>query len=162
MTQMELDLYESLNFHKWYSELISNFICKEDEILRKHDRKKVEEILTELGYCYTYYSSSKIFNVSSKFSGVNYFCNPEIKGGLVRVYLYAENTESNKRIGDNLISTCRLMEIAKNNDSGRYMLLPRFRNYQELKQILQNVFNKFEEFKLAVHNSRILESHHPA
>lgn len=158
MTTDELELFESLNLHDWYKELISEFNCDEDQILRKIDRKTVEVILKELGYCFSYYSASKIFNVPTKYNGIDFFCNPEVRGGLVKVYLYAENSTSNKTLGDNLISICRLMEITKGEDSGKYMLLPRYRNSEELKQILQIVFTKYEEFKIAVVNSKLLES----
>lgn len=162
MAPAEVDLFESLDFYNWYKELISKYNCEEEEILRKVDRKVIETILKDLGYCFSYYSSSKIFNVPTKYNGIDFYCNPEIKDGLVRVYLYAENSSSKVKVGDNLISICRLIEIAKGKDSGKYMLLPRFRNHEELKEIMRSIFDKYEEFKVAVIDSKILKSNHPA
>lgn len=158
MTSEELKLYESLNFYNWYKRLILYFYCEENEMLRKPEKKEVEKILKNLNYSYTYFSDSKIYNIHTKYGGIDFYCNLEVSGGLVNVYLFAENQRTKKRIGNNLISTCRLIEIAKREDSGKYMLLPRYRSYEELQKILREIFLKYEEFKVALFKSKIIDS----
>lgn len=155
MKNEELELYDTLDMCNWYRELLSMYNCDSKEIMRKHDRKVIEKIIQEFGYCSIYYSESKIFSIITLFGGIEFQCNFEIKDGLVNIYLISRLIQSEFQIGNSLIITCRMIEIKKNSDSGRYMLLPRFRNYEELHSLFRKVFTKYEEYKIAVFKSSI-------
>ena len=87
MKNEELELYDTLDMCNWYRELLSMYNCDSKEIMRKHDRKVIEKIIQEFGYCSIYYSESKIFSIITLFGGIEFQCNFEIKDGLVNIYL---------------------------------------------------------------------------
>ena len=149
MTNKELDFFEELNIHAWYSELSNDFMCEVEEMLEKPSRKEIEQVLDKFGYCYKYQPESKIYCFITIFDGIEFNCNPELRRGMVRVSFFAKNLKTGRIVGSQFSVISRMMEIMKGQDSGAYIRNPRYRNYEELYQILERVFNKYEEFKVA-------------
>ena len=124
--------------------------------MEKPSRKEIEQLLDKFGYCYKYQPLSKIYCFVTIFNGIEFNCNPGLRWGMVDVNFFAKNLGTGRIVGSTLSSICRMMEIAKDRDSGAYILPPRYKNYEELFQILERVFKKYEEFKVAVIESGIL------
>lgn len=156
MNSGELELFEKINIHDWYLKLSEDFFCPIDEKLEKTSRKEIESVLGKFNYCYSYSPLSKIYGVITIYDGIEFNCNPEIRYGSVRINFFAKNISSGKLIGSTLHGICREIEIAKGNIDANNILSPRFKTYEELYQILERVFKKYEEFKVAVIESGIL------
>ena len=148
MNKAEVELVEKLNLFDWYVKLVLKNTCAIQDMLRKPERKMVEKILGDLGYCCVYYPESKVYGISTKYAEIEFYCNPQLQNGDVRVHLFAQ--KGNHKVGGNLISTCRMYEIAKGKDSGKYLLSPRFRDYTQLRDILKEVLDMYEKFKVAI------------
>ena len=157
MTKENLIFFESIDIHRWYSMLSKEYLIDHNEMLTNPKRKEIEKIIDGFGYCYSYSSTSKIYNIPTKLGPYTFYCNPEFRHGFISVILFAENVDTEKKMGDSFISICRQIEIAKGEDSGKYMIRPRFRNYNEIEKILSSVFKFYEKFKLNVLESKILE-----
>ena len=151
----EIEIYDEIGICVWYQELINNYWCDADEIMRKADRKVVSSLIQELGYYSIYFPESRIYGVSTLFDGIRFECNCEIHQGLVNIYLISKDVNTGQQIGNSIILICRMIEIQNESDSGRYMLLPRFKDYTDLHNLLKLIYLKFEEYKVAVYNSNI-------
>ena len=157
MTLAEIEIYESLDIYNWYKKLISEFNYKDDS-LQKINRKYVEAIFVEFDYCFSYSSESKIYEIPTRYNGIDFYCNPQFKYGSVDIHLWAEKKKDKIQIGSTLMVICKRIEISRGEeDTYNYLGRPRYRNYDDIREIMRIVFSKFEEYKIAVVNSKIFE-----
>ena len=149
LSKKELEIFEKINLYERHSN-ISNQYRFEDK-LKDYSNDKTIEIVKELGYSAKYRKKEKFFQIIETIDGIKFYFHFSLKYGLVEVIMYWECI-NNKDIwgGGTFAGICKKIEIAKNEEKEGYIKDARFRNYEDLKNILREYFLIYEDLKTEV------------
>ncbi len=147
-----MSVYNNINYYSRYKDLSEKYFT-EEERLEKIDKKIVLNILSDLGYTGKYNSRESFFQIQEDFRNKKFYFNINLKYGLVELIfglLDDIDEEKNQIIGGTACGVCELIEINKGQESNEYIKDPRFRTYEELKEILKEAFSLYEDLKKEV------------
>ena len=149
LSKKELEIFEKINLYERHSN-ISNQYRFEDK-LKDYSNDKTIEIVKELGYSAKYRKKEKFFQIIETIDGIKFYFHFSLKYGLVEIIIYWECI-NNKDIwgGGTFAGICKKIEIAKNEEKEGYIKKARFRNYEDLKNILREYFLIYEDLKTEV------------
>ena len=149
LSKKELEIFEKINLYERHSN-ISNQYRFEDK-LKDYSNDKTIEIVKELGYSAKYRKKEKFFQIIETINEMKFYFHFSLKYGLVEVIMYWECI-NNKDIwgGGTFAGICKKIEIAKNEEKEGYIKKARFRNYEDLKNILREYFLIYEDLKTEV------------
>ena len=149
LSKKELEIFEKINLYERHSN-ISNQYRFEDK-LKDYSNDKTIEIVKELGYSAKYRKKEKFFQIIETINEMKFYFHFSLKYGLVEVIMYWECI-NNKDIwgGGTFAGICKKIEIAKNEEKEGYIKDARFRNYEDLKNILREYFLIYEDLKTEV------------
>ena len=149
LSKKELEIFEKINLYERHSN-ISNQYRFEDK-LKDYSNDKTIEIVKELGYSAKYRKKEKFFQIIETIDGIKFYFHFSLKYGLVEIIIYWECI-NNKDIwgGGTFAGICKKIEIAKNEEKEGYIKDARFRNYEDLKNILREYFLIYEDLKTEV------------
>ena len=149
LSKKELEIFEKINLYEKHSN-ISNQYRYEDK-LKDYSNDKTIEIVKELGYSAKYRKKEKFFQIIETIDGIKFYFHFSLKYGLVEVIMYWECiNDKDKWGGGTFAGICKKIEIAKNEEKEGYIKKARFRNYEDLKNILREYFLIYEDFKTEV------------
>ena len=149
LSKKELEIFEKINLYERHSN-ISNQYRFEDK-LKDYSNDKTIEIVKELGYTAKYRKKENFFQIIETTNKLKFYFHFSLKYGLVEVIMYWECI-NNKDIwgGGTFAGICKKIEIAKNEEKEGYIKKARFRNYEDLKNILREYFLIYEDLKTEV------------
>ena len=149
LSKKELEIFEKINLYERHSN-ISNQYRFEDK-LKDYSNDKTIEIVKELGYSAKYRKKEKFFQIIETINEMKFYFHFSLKYGLVEVIMYWECI-NNKDIwgGGTFAGICKKIEIVKNEEKEGYIKDARFRNYEDLKNILREYFLIYEDLKTEV------------
>ena len=149
LSKKELEIFEKINLYERHSN-ISNQYRFEDK-LKDYSNDKTIEIVKELGYSAKYRKKENFFQIIETINEMKFYFHFSLKYGLVEVIMYWECI-NNKDIwgGGTFAGICKKIEIAKNEEKEGYIKKARFRNYEDLKNILREYFLIYEDLKTEV------------
>ena len=149
LSKKELEIFEKINLYERHSN-ISNQYRFEDK-LKDYSNDKTIEIVKELGYSAKYKKKENFFQIIETINEMKFYFHFSLKYGLVEVIMYWECI-NNKDIwgGGTFAGICKKIEIAKNEEKEGYIKKARFRNYEDLKNILREYFLIYEDLKTEV------------
>ena len=124
-------------------------------MLRKTKSSDIKRILTNLGYVSTYTAVGRAHLVQSRFDGILFNCNTQVRHGNVDFVFTA--VKSSQVVGGAIGTLCKEIEIYEHRDSGKYLNYLRIKNLNQLEEILGQVYKMQERYKVQVYNSRILD-----
>ena len=149
LSKKELEIFEKINLYERHSN-ISNQYRFEDK-LKDYSNDKIIEIVKELGYSAKYRKKEKFFQIIEIIDGIKFYFHFSLKYGLVEVIMYWECiNDKDKWGGGTFAGICKKIEIAKNEEKEGYIKDARFRNYEDLKNILREYFLIYEDLKTEV------------
>ena len=149
LSKKELEIFEKINLYERHSN-ISNQYRFEDK-LKDYSNDKTIEIVKELGYSAKYRKKEKFFQIIETINEMKFYFHFSLKYGLVEVIMYWEYENNKDLSGGGLLSVvCKLIEIAKNEEKEGYIKKARFRNYEDLKNILREYFLIYEDLKISL------------
>ena len=149
LSKKELEIFEKINLYERHSN-ISNQYRFEDK-LKDYSNDKTIEIVKELGYSAKYRKKEKFFQIIETIDGIKFYFHFSLKYGLVEVIMYWECiNDKDKWGGGTFAGICKKIEIAKNEEKEGYIKDARFRNYEDLKNILREYFLIYEDLKTEV------------
>ena len=149
LSKKELEIFEKINLYERHSN-ISNQYRFEDK-LKDYSNDKTIEIVKELGYSAKYRKKEKFFQIIETINEMKFYFHFSLKYGLVEVIMYWECiNDKDKWGGGTFAGICKKIEIAKNEEKEGYIKDARFRNYEDLKNILREYFLIYEDFKTEV------------
>ena len=128
ISKKELEIFEKINLYERHSN-ISNQYRFEDK-LKDYSNDKTIEIVKELGYSAKYRKKEKFFQIIETINEMKFYFHFSLKYGLVEIIMYWECINNEEKKGD----------IKK----------ARFRNYEDLKNILREYFLIYEDLKTEV------------
>ena len=149
LSKKELEIFEKINLYERHSN-ISNQYRFEDK-LKDYSNDKTIEIVKELGYSAKYRKKEKFFQIIETIDGIKFYFHFSLKYGLVEIIMYWECINNKDKWGGGTFAgICKKIEIAKNEEKEGYIKKARFRNYEDLKNILREYFLIYEDLKTEV------------
>ena len=149
LSKKELEIFEKINLYERHSNISNQY--RFEETFENYSNEKVIEIVKELGYSAKYKKKENFFQIIETINEMKFYFHFSLKYGLVEVIMYWECI-NNKDIwgGGTFAGICKKIEIAKNEEKEGYIKDARFRNYEDLKNILREYFLIYEDFKTEV------------
>ena len=149
LSKKELEIFEKINLYERHSNISNQY--RFEETFENYSNDEVIKIVKELGYSAKYRKKEKFFQNFETINEMRFYFHFSLKYGLVEVIMYWECI-NNKDIwgGGTFAGICKKIEIAKNEEKEGYIKKARFRNYEDLKNILREYFLIYEDFKTEV------------
>ena len=149
LSKKELEIFEKINLYERHSNISNQY--RFEETFENYSNEKVIEIVKELGYSAKYKKKENFFQIIETINEMRFYFHFSLKYGLVEIIMYWECI-NNKDIwgGGTFAGICKKIEIAKNEEKEGYIKKARFRNYEDLKNILREYFLIYEDLKTEV------------
>ena len=149
LSKKELEIFEKINLYDRYRDI--NNLYRFEETFENYSNDEVIKIVKELGYTAKYRKKENFFQIIETINKLKFYFHFSLKYGLVEVIMYWECI-NNKDIwgGGTFAGICKKIEIAKNEEKEGYIKDARFRNYEDLKNILREYFLIYEDLKTEV------------
>ena len=149
ISKKELEIFEKINLYERHSNISNQY--RFEETFENYSNDEVIEIVKELGYSVKYRKKEKFFQMIETINEMKFYFHFSLKYGLVEIIMYWECI-NNKDIwgGGTFAGICKKIEIAKNEEKEGYIKKARFRNYEDLKNILREYFLIYEDLKTEV------------
>ena len=149
LSKKELEIFEKINLYDRYRDI--NNLYRFEETFENYSNDEVIKIVKELGYTAKYRKKENFFQIIKTINEMKFYFHFSLKYGLVEIIMYWECI-NNKDIwgGGTFAGICKKIEIAKNEEKEGYIKKARFRNYEDLKNILREYFLIYEDLKTEV------------
>ena len=149
LSKKELEIFEKINLYERHSNISNQY--RFEETFENYSNDEVIKIVKELGYSAKYRKKEKFFQIIETTNKLKFYFHFSLKYGLVEIIMYWECI-NNKDIwgGGTFAGICKKIEIAKNEEKEGYIKKARFRNYEDLKNILREYFLIYEDLKTEV------------
>ena len=149
LSKKDLEIYEKINLYKrHYTLSVQN---NYENTFENYSNEKVIEIVKELGYSAKYKKKENFFQIIETTNKLKFYFHFSLEYGMVEVIIFWEYENNKDLSGGGLLSVvCKLIEIAKNEEKEGYIKKARFRNYEDLKNILREYFLIYEDLKISL------------
>ena len=149
LSKKELEIFEKINLYERHSNISNQY--RFEETFENYSNEKVIEIVKELGYSAKYKKKENFFQIIETINEMKFYFHFSLKYGLVEVIMYWECINNKDKWGGGTFAgICKKIEIAKNKEKEGYIKKARFRNYEDLKNILREYFLIYEDLKTEV------------
>ena len=148
ISKKELEIFEKINLYERHSN-ISNQYRFEDK-LKDYSNDKTIEIVKELGYSAKYRKKEKFFQIIETINEMKFYFHFSLEYGMVEIIMGMMDKNKKNIIGGLVPNICKKIEIVKNEEKKGDIKKARFRNYEDLKNILREYFLIYEDLKTEV------------
>ena len=149
LSKKELEIFEKINLYERHSNISNQY--RFEETFENYSNEKVIEIVKELGYSAKYKKKENFFQIIETINEMRFYFHFSLKYGLVEIIMYWECINNKDKWGGGTFAgICKKIEIAKNEEKEGYIKKARFRNYEDLKNILREYFLIYEDLKTEV------------
>ena len=148
ISKKELEIFEKINLYERHSN-ISNQYRYEDK-LKDYSNDKTIEIVKELGYSAKYRKKEKFFQIIETINEMKFYFHFSLEYGMVEIIMGMMDKNKKNIIGGLVPNICKKIEIVKNEEKKGDIKKARFRNYEDLKNILREYFLIYEDLKTEV------------
>ena len=149
LSKKDLEIYEKINLYERHSNISNQY--RFEETFENYSNDEVIKIVKELGYTAKYRKKENFFQIIETTNKLKFYFHFSLKYGLVEVIMYWECiNDKDKWGGGTFAGICKKIEIAKNEEKEGYIKDARFRNYEDLKNILREYFLIYEDLKTEV------------
>ena len=149
LSKKELEIFEKINLYDRYRDI--NNLYRFEETFENYSNDEVIKIVKELGYTAKYRKKENFFQIIETINEMRFYFHFSLKYGLVEVIMYWECINNKDKWGGGTFAgICKKIEIAKNEEKEGYIKDARFRNYEDLKNILREYFLIYEDLKTEV------------
>ena len=149
ISKKELEIFEKIDLYERHSNISNQY--RFEETFENYSNDKVIEIVKELGYSAKYKKKENFFQIIETINEMRFYFHFSLKYGLVEIIMYWECINNKDKWGGGTFAgICKKIEIAKNEEKEGYIKKARFRNYEDLKNILREYFLIYEDLKTEV------------
>ena len=149
LSKKELEIFEKINLYERHSNISNQY--RFEETFENYSNDEVIEIVKELGYSAKYRKKENFFQIIETTNKLKFYFHFSLKYGLVEIIIYWECINNKDKWGGGTFAgICKKIEIAKNEEKEGYIKDARFRNYEDLKNILREYFLIYEDLKTEV------------
>ena len=147
MTYKEYEIYKKISFAERYEKLSKNFYSKNEF---NYLNKEVLEIAKKIGYKISFVKKNNFFKFQVKIGTYKIYFNFSLKYSIIELIIGVTDLKKDVFITGgtfgNLYEDIKYFETKKESR----IFMPSFENYQELEEILTEVFAIYEDFKTEV------------
>ena len=149
LSKKDLEIYEKINLYDRYRDI--NNLYRFEETFENYSNDEVIKIVKELGYSAKYRKKENFFQIIETINEMKFYFHFSLEYGLVEIIIYWECINNKDKWGGGTFAgICKKIEIAKNEEKEGYIKKARFRNYEDLKNILREYFLIYEDLKTEV------------
>ena len=149
LSKKELEIFEKINLYERHSNISNQY--RFEETFENYSNDEVIEIVKELGYSAKYKKKENFFQIIETINEMRFYFHFSLKYGLVEIIMYWECINNKDKWGGGTFAgICKKIEIAKNEEKEGYIKKARFRNYEDLKNILREYFLIYEDLKISL------------
>ena len=149
LSKKELEIFEKINLYERHSNISNQY--RFEETFENYSNDEVIKIVKELGYSAKYRKKENFFQIIETTNKLKFYFHFSLKYGMVEVIIFWEyENNKDKWGGGTFAGICKKIEIAKNEEKEGYIKKARFRNYEDLKNILREYFLIYEDLKTEV------------
>ena len=148
LSKKELEIFEKINLYERYS-YISNQYRFEDK-LKDYSNDEAIKTVEELGYSAKYRKKEKFFQIIETINEMKFYFHFSLEYGMVEIIMGMMNKNKKHIIGGAFSWLCKKIKVTKNEEIKDNVKYARFRNYEDLKNILREYFLIYEDFKTEV------------
>ena len=149
LSKKELEIFEKINLYERHSNISNQY--RFEETFENYSNEKVIEIVKKLGYSAKYKKKENFFQIIETINEMRFYFHFSLKYGLVEIIMYWECINNKDKWGGGTFAgICKKIEIAKNEEKEGYIKKARFRNYEDLKNILREYFLIYEDLKISL------------
>lgn len=148
LSKKELDIFENINLYEKYSDINNEY--RFEEKFENYSNEEAIKIVEELGYSAKYKKKENFFQIIETINEMKFYFHFSLKYGMVELIMGMMNRNKKNIIGGLVSNICKKIEIAKNEEKEGYIKDARFRNYDDLKNILKEYFLIYEDLKAEV------------
>ncbi|QPH39443.1 hypothetical protein [Pedobacter endophyticus] len=144
--ESQLYIYKSINFYNRYKLLSESF--RFENTFESYSKNEVLNILNEIGYNAKYHKKENFFEIEEIISDKKFYLNTCLKYGLVELIIGVSDVKTDALIMGGVFGNISdEIEYLAGINNERKIFLPSFRDYNDLKIILTEAFNLYEDFK---------------
>ena len=148
LSKKELEIYEKINLYKrHYALSVQN---NYESTFENYSNEKVIEIVKELGYTAKYRKKENFFQIIETTNKLKFYFHFSLKYGLVEIIMGMMDKNKKHIIGGAFSWLCKKIKVTENEEIKDNVKYARFRNYEDLKNILREYFLIYEDFKTEV------------
>ena len=149
LSKKELEIFEKINLYERHLGISERY--QYEDRLKEYSNDEAIKIVKELGYLAKYRKKENFFQIIETINEIKFYFHFSLKYGLVEIIMYWECINNKDKWGGGTFAgICKKIEIAKNEEKEGYIKKARFRNYEDLKNILREYFLIYEDFKTEV------------
>ena len=146
LSKKELEIFEKINLYERHSNISNQY--RFEETFENYSNDEAIKIVKELGYSAKYRKKENFFQIIETKNKLKFYFHFSLKYGLVEIIMYWECINNKDKWGGGTFAgICKKIEIAKNEEKEGYIKDARFRNYEDLKNILREYFLIYEDLK---------------
>jgi hypothetical protein len=148
LTDKEKAIFENIKIYDRYVALSNTYSF--EKMFDSYSNDEVLKIIKHLGYKAKYVKSDNFFKVTDKVKPFDFKLHLILKYGLVEVVLTAKNEDAKEVTGDVFAMICKLVERSRGVERDGYVGKPRFRDYDDLREILREILSIYDDFRQEV------------
>ena len=148
LSKKELEIFEKINLYDRYRDINNQY--RFEETFENYSNDEVIKIVKELGYTAKYRKKEKFFQIIETINEMRFYFHFSLKYGLVEIIMGMMDKNKKNIIGGLVPNICKKIEIVKNEEKKGDIKKARFRNYEDLKNILREYFLIYEDLKTEV------------
>lgn len=150
LSQRVLQKYESIQLLERYKALSDIF--QSINSLEDYDTDKVLQMLQVIDENFSYYKTEGFFGLKSLENEMDFRINLSLKYGVVESVIWGKNLVTNEQYGGPISRIIKLIQISKNKEGIVRIPYPCFTSYKDLNQIIKELINIFNDFKLVIND----------
>lgn len=144
----EYQIYKNIDFANRYEKLSKNYQF-EDRL--NYTNEEVLKLIHDLGYKAKYYKNNNFFSVKEKINGIECYLNMCLKYSNIELIIGATDIKLDKFMAGSVFGRLyKLIKYAEGIELEENIKMPKFRNYEDLREILKEAFSIYEDFKAEV------------
>jgi hypothetical protein len=145
LNSKEYQIYKNINFANRY-ESLSNSFQFEDGL--EYTNELVLRLINSLGYKAKYLKNNDFFKIEKKINEVKFYLHICLKYNNVELIIGATDLKNDLYITGSVFGRLyELIKLAEGIDLKENIRDPKFRSYNDLKVILEEVFSICKDFK---------------
>ena len=148
LSKKDLEIYEKINLYDRYRDI--NNLYRFEETFENYSNDEVIKIVKELGYTAKYRKKENFFQIIETINEMRFYFHFSLKYGLVEIIMGMMDKNKKNIIGGLVPNICKKIEIVKNEEKKGDIKKARFRNYEDLKNILREYFLIYEDLKISL------------
>ena len=148
LSKKEYEIYKKISFVERYEKLSVKFQFEER---LDYSKESVLDLIKKIGYTAKYVKKDNFFKIEEKKEIIKFYLNICLKYSNVELVIGATNIIEDKfLIGGVFGRICKKVNYYKGISLDENIKKPKFRNYEDLEEILTEAFAIYEDFKTEV------------